>query len=110
MTAKKTSSRRAAPFGFIVLVYRMPPAPTAGRVAVWRQLKKAGAIYLQQSVCIFPDTGEVRAELAPVLPKITASKGEYHLLPLTRPSPDEERQLIPQLLDPTARHYHETVA
>ncbi|HEX9496281.1 MAG TPA: Chromate resistance protein ChrB [Candidatus Limnocylindria bacterium] len=109
MTAKKTSSRRAAPFGFIVLVYRMPPAPTAGRVAVWRQLKKAGAIYLQQSVCIFPDTAEVRAELAPVLAKITASKGEYHLLPLTRLSPDEERKLISQFLDQTARHYQEIV-
>jgi hypothetical protein len=109
MTAKKTSGRRAAPFGFIVLVYRMPPAPTAGRVAVWRQLKKAGAIYLQQSVCIFPDTAEVRAELAPVLAKITASKGEYHLLPLTRLSPDEERKLISQFLDQTARHYQEIV-
>jgi hypothetical protein len=109
MTTKKTSSRKSAPFGFIVLVYRMPPAPTAGRVAVWRQLKKAGAIYLQQSVCIFPDTPEVREELAPVLAKITASKGEYHLLPLTRLSTDEERKLISQFLDQTARHYQEIV-
>src|SRR5712692_3703465 len=87
---RRNPSRRAAPFGFVVLVYRMPPTPTAGRVAVWRQLKKIGAIYLQQSVCIFPDTADVRTELAPVLSKITASKGEYHLLPLTRLSPEEE--------------------
>ena len=34
---------------FLQLVYRMPSKPTAGRVAVWRSLKKAGAVYLQDS-------------------------------------------------------------
>ena len=112
-TPKKTTrasvSRRAAPFGFVVLVYRMPPAPAAGRVAVWRQLKKIGAIYLQQSVCVFPDTPEVRAELEPVLARVVASSGEYHLLPLERLSGDEERKLISQFLDQTARHYDEII-
>ncbi|MGH7922085.1 MAG: Chromate resistance protein ChrB, partial [Candidatus Dormibacteraceae bacterium] len=32
----------------------MPARPTSHRVTVWRQLKKTGAVYLQQSVCVFP--------------------------------------------------------
>jgi len=71
----------------MVLVYRMPAKPTAGRVAVWRQLKKAGAIYLQQSVCVFPENSRIRAELAPILQRITSARGESHLLPLRQPPP-----------------------
>jgi len=111
-TAKRTGRKAGAgraKFGFVVLVYRMPPTPTAGRVAVWRQLKKIGAIYLQQSVCVFPDTAAVRADLDPVLGRITASAGEYHLMPLDRQSPDEERKLISQFNDQTSRHYEEIV-
>jgi hypothetical protein len=58
------------PTKFLVLVYRMPAKPTAGRVAVWRLLKKAGAVYLQDSVCVFPDLPRVRQDLAPVLERI----------------------------------------
>jgi hypothetical protein len=58
---------------FLQLIYRMPTKPTAGRVAVWRSLKKAGAVYLQDSACVLPDTDEIRAELDPVLKRIDAS-------------------------------------
>ena len=87
----------------------MPPAPNAARVAVWRQLKKVGAIYLQQSVCIFPDSAAVKAELQPVLEKIAASKGEFHLLPVGRVTKQETDKLVSQFVDQTARHYAEIV-
>jgi hypothetical protein len=67
---------------FLQLIYRMPTKPTAGRVAVWRSLKKAGAVYLQDSACVLPDTEMIRAELEPVLHRIDESDGSYHLLPL----------------------------
>ena len=50
---------------FLQLVYRMPAKPTAGRVAVWRNLKKTGAVYLQDSACVLPDTDMIRNELEP---------------------------------------------
>lgn len=93
----------------MVLVYRMPPKPTAGRVAVWRQLKKVGAIYLQQSVCIFPDSAAVHRELAPILRKIGASAGEYHLLPLRTLPVGEAEKLVYQFLDATSKHYDEII-
>ncbi len=44
----------AAPDGWLLLVYRVPPEPTRLRSAVWRRLKSLGAIYLQNSAAALP--------------------------------------------------------
>jgi hypothetical protein len=41
---------------WIVLTYRVPREPTAGRVYVWRKLKKLGAIALQDAAWVLPAT------------------------------------------------------
>lgn len=87
----------------------MPAKPTAGRVAVWRQLKKIGAIYLQQSVCVFPANAEVRRDLAPILDRIVEAAGEFHLLPLRKVESAEEQKLIQQFQEQTANHYQEII-
>lgn len=99
----------ARPNLFTVFVYRMPAQPTAGRVAVWRQLKKIGAIYLQQSVCIFPANAEVRRDLAPILQRITEAGGEFHQLPLRKLDSAEEVKLIQQFQEQTSNHYQEII-
>ena len=95
--------------GFLQLVYRMPAKPTAGRVAVWRSLKKAGAVYLQSSVCVVPDVDPMRAALEPVLARIDESAGSYHLLPLSDLPEEEEAKLVQLFVDQTANHYAEIV-
>lgn len=94
---------------FLLLAYRMPAKPTAGRVAVWRSLKKAGAVYLQDSVCVVPDTEAMRTELEPVLARVDESAGSYHLLPLSELPAEEEAKLIQLFVDQTAKHYAEIV-
>jgi len=94
---------------FMVLVYRMPAKPTAARVAVWRQLKKVGAIYLQQSVCVFPDHARLRKDLTPILERIATGKGEFHLLPLRGLDENENSKLIQQFQDQTSNHYQEII-
>jgi hypothetical protein len=39
---------------WLLLVYRIPSEPTRWRAAVWRRLRGAGAIYLQNSVAALP--------------------------------------------------------
>ena len=41
---------------WLLLVYRIPREPTAGRVFVWRKLKQLGAIALQAAVWVLPQT------------------------------------------------------
>lgn len=40
--------------GWLVLVYRVPSDPSRHRVQIWRKVKAAGAIFLQNSVCVMP--------------------------------------------------------
>ena len=94
---------------FVLLVYRMPTKPTAGRVGVWRMLKKMGAIYLQQSVCVFPDNGKVRRELAPIRQRIEEVGGEFHFLPLRKLTTGEQEKLVGAFLDQTSKHYQEII-
>ena len=94
---------------FLQLIYRMPTKPTAGRVAVWRSLKKAGAVYLQDSACVLPDTDEIRAELDPVLKRIDESDGSYHLLPLAELPEEEDAKLVQLFVDQATKHYAEIV-
>jgi hypothetical protein len=104
------SNRMAGPVTrFTVLVYRMPPKPTAARVAVWRLLKKIGAIYLQQSVCVFPDNSSLRKDLAPILRRITDATGEFHLLPIRNPDTSEAAKLMQQFQEQTSNHYQEII-
>jgi hypothetical protein len=94
---------------FLELVYHMPPKPTAGRVAVWRNLKKAGAVYLQDSVCVVPDTEAMRGELDQVLERIDQGGGRYHLLPLDELPAEEDEKLVALFVDQTAKHYAEII-
>ncbi|WP_313431152.1 hypothetical protein [Siminovitchia terrae] len=41
---------------WIVLSYKVPIEPSTILVRVWENLKALGVTYLQQSVCIGPDT------------------------------------------------------
>ena len=68
-----------------------------------------GAIYLQQSLCVFPDNARLRQQLAPVLTRIEESQGEYHLLPLRQLSPEEDAKLAEQFLEQTEKHYEEII-
>lgn len=49
--------------GWIVVLYRLPADSSRARVAVWRELRRSGALHVQQAVVAVPDderfTGEV---------------------------------------------------
>lgn len=94
---------------FVLLVYRMPIKPAAARVATWRQLKRLGAVYPQQSVCVFPDEPSIMRDLRPTLEKIEDSGGEYHLLPLRKLSEEEEAKIIALFVDQSAKQYQEVI-
>jgi hypothetical protein len=94
---------------FLLLVYRMRAKPTAGRVAVWRNLRKIGAVYLQDSVCALPSTPALRRELEGVLERIASSGGHYYLLPLTSLPEDERQKLVDLFIEQASKHFGEIV-
>lgn len=77
--------------GWTLLVYRVPTEPASRRVSVWRQLKRMGALYIQQCVCLLPARADLEAELNRRAAGIRELGGDYTLfdIPELRPGDDE---------------------
>jgi chromosome segregation ATPase len=40
---------------WLLLIYTVPAQPSRKRAAVWREVKRAGAVYLRDGVCVLPE-------------------------------------------------------
>jgi hypothetical protein len=65
---------------WILLTYKVPPEPAAKRVALWRRLKAMGAIYLQNGVCLLPQTPDHVRQLKMLEHDVAEMGGEAVLL------------------------------
>ena len=92
-----------------MLVYRVPPEPASKRVSVWRDLKRLGALYLQQCVCIVPDIDGVADELERTAAKIPPMGGEITLVDVPRLRPDDETKIVAAFREQRGREYGEIV-
>src|SRR5262249_43182838 len=86
--------KRGEPLSWRVLIYRVPTEPASKRVAVWRDLKRLGALYLQQCACIFPNLQGLNTEVDEIAAKIPALGGETFLLEVPRLQPEDESRII----------------
>src|SRR5437899_1660865 len=111
MTAGRQSrpGRGGPPLSWRVLIYRVPTEPASKRVAVWRDLKRLGALYLQQCACIFPDIPGVTEEVNQVAAKIPALGGETFLLDVPKLQPEDEARIIEAFRVQRANEYAEIV-
>src|SRR5437762_12008355 len=101
--------KRGAALNWRVLIYRVPTEPASKRVAVWRDLKRLGALYLQQCACIFPDIPAVIAEVNQVAAKIPPLGGETFLLDVPRLQPRDETRIIEAYREQRASEYAEII-
>ena len=64
---------------WVLLVYKIPREPTASRAAVWRKLKRLGALLLHDAVWVLPDTPWTREQFQWLAVEIGELGGEAHL-------------------------------
>ena len=64
---------------WVLLVYKIPREPTAGRAYVWRKMKRLGALLLHDSVWVLPSTPWTREQLQWLAVEITELSGEAFL-------------------------------
>jgi hypothetical protein len=50
----------------LLLTYKVPADRSSARVAVWREVRRSGALQLQKSVVAFPDTDDFRTAVTRV--------------------------------------------
>src|SRR5262249_46382685 len=61
---------------WLLLVYTVPAEPSRKRAYVWREVKKIGALYLRDGVCILPERAETIAAADAIAAKIKEFEGE----------------------------------
>jgi hypothetical protein len=94
---------------WLLLIYRVPSDSSRARVTVWRQLKRLGALYVQQAVCVLPDRDELRRSLAKIRERIGELGGSSIFLVLNE-VPDEAReQFVAGFRAQSAKEYAEIV-
>lgn len=59
-----------------ILVYKIPSEPSRLRAAVWRAVRRLGAVYLQDGVCLVPDVFDVELNLDALREKIAGMGGK----------------------------------
>ena len=79
---------------WILLVYRVPTEPASRRVTIWRDLKRLGALYLQQCVCILPNQDGLSDDVDRITAKLTDMAGEFTRFDLPALSTANEAKIV----------------
>jgi hypothetical protein len=79
---------------WLLFAYQLPASPSTHRSYTWRKLKAAGALYLQNSVCLLPERGDLRLRLAELKEEIADRGGSARLLPMRIEDEAEEASLV----------------
>jgi hypothetical protein len=98
------------PQSWLLLVYRIPRDPTAGRVFVWRKLKQLGAIALQDAVWVLPQTPRTQEQFQWLASEITELQGEAVLWEADQVYATDHEGLRRQFLEPIEAEYREILA
>ncbi len=64
---------------WVLLVYKIPREPTSSRAAVWRKLKRLGALLLHDAVWVLPATAWTREQFQWLAVEIGELGGEAYL-------------------------------
>lgn len=95
---------------WLLLVYRIPREPTAGRVFVWRKLKQLGAIALQDAVWALPKTPRTQEQFQWLAAEITELTGESMLWEAEQLYATDPETLRRQFMEPVETEYREILA
>jgi DNA-binding transcriptional regulator PaaX len=99
----------AIPDQWLLLIYRVPSESSRARVAVWRDLKRLGGLYLQQAVCVLPDREELRRSVARIRTRIHDLGGSSFFITL-RDIEDEVRdQFVEGFRSNSEKEYAEII-
>lgn len=95
---------------WLLLVYRIPREPTAGRVFVWRKLKQLGAVALQDAVWVLPGTPRTQEQFQWLAAEITELKGDAIVWTADQVYATDANALRDQFIEPVEAEYREILA
>jgi len=94
---------------WLLLLYKIPPEPSAGRVYVWRKLKGLGALLLHDAAWVLPANERTREALRWLNVEITERGGEALIWEARLAPPGEDASLRQQFLAQAEAGYGEVL-
>lgn len=92
-----------------LIIYRLPSTPSRARVATWRELRRLGALPLQQSVSVVPELGELPAALDDIAARIARDGGTCYRFALTELDGAQQARLVAEWNALRAQEFAELV-
>ena len=101
---------KVQPPSWVLLVYKIPREPTAGRAYVWRKMKRLGALLLHDSVWVLPSTPWTREQFQWLAVEIIELGGEAFLWESHLLLNGQTEALVQQFLSKVETAYQEILA
>ncbi len=95
---------------WVVLVYKIPREPAAGRVYVWRKLKRLGALLLHDAVWLLPATPWTREQFQWLAVEIRELGGEALVWESRMVLPGQDEALVQQFVAEVDEAYRAVLA
>jgi hypothetical protein len=95
---------------WLVLVYKIPREPAAGRVYTWRKLKRLGALLLYDAVWLLPDTPWTREQFQWLAVEIRELGGGALVWESRMVLPGQDEALVQQFLADVDEAYRALLA
>ena len=88
-----------------MLTYRLPREPSTPRIALWRALKRLGAVQVVDGAVALPADARTREQLGWLAQQVTDSGGQAIVWDVAPASRTEQRQLTERVLAGSAAEY-----
>jgi len=92
---------------WVLLTYKVPPEPATKRVALWRQVKGMGAVYLQNGVCLLPKTDDHVRRLKMIENDVSGMGGEAVILEAVALDRAQEEKVVARFRADRDEQYRE---
>lgn len=94
---------------WLLLIYTVPSDPSRLRATVWRELKKAGAVYLRDGVAVLPAHEATQTAFRTIAERITEFGGQTTLVEDARLAPEREETITAQAIANREEEYAEVL-
>jgi len=98
-----------SPPHWLFLAYKVPSEPSSNRISIWRELKRLGAYYPQQAVCILPGRSEIREQISAIRRRVADMGGTDTYLEIPHVPDHQHRELVDIFVDLATREYAEII-
>src|SRR5438094_3626748 len=110
ITGVNSSVMSSERISWVLLAYRLPREPSTPRSALWRKLRRLGAVQVVDGLAALPLDARNRERLEWLAEEIGEAGGEATIWPGEVASAAQERELVSRLAAAAAAEYRAIVA